>query len=279
MAKLMPWKTLLLIASTLTLLLGFLALNTGNAAAVLTLAPTDDAFVDLNNSSTNYDTNPPGQPCNPPNAGGLEVNFSNFGSFVSVREVYLQFDLSSVTQTTGRSLVNLTVTTNVLPTSGTLDLALYSVANDSWDETTINYGNAPAGTTLLETKQVDMNTSAVTFGSASVDNNVGTYIESERTGDGIASFLLKFDGGTGLPGFSSGTLVMEDRESCITSGAGDEPLMDMRGPTAVTLTTLETGQADRWVLPAALAISLSLSALSLLMLWRLRRSTHVKSGR
>ncbi|MEW6592698.1 MAG: DNRLRE domain-containing protein, partial [Candidatus Hadarchaeota archaeon] len=60
----------------------------------------------------------------------------------------------------------------------------HSVASDSWDEDTVNWNNQPAYGAVLDT-------TTVSSGSASYTWNVTNFINTERSGDGIASILLK----------------------------------------------------------------------------------------
>jgi hypothetical protein len=175
-----------------------------------------------------------------------------------------------VTQTTGRSTFNVTITGNGFPSGALMDVSLYSVANDNWTAATITWNNASGlgPFTLLQTVQVPSGTTgALVFGSAGADNPVGTYIEQQRVSDGKASFLLRITGGSSI-GFG-GSLNIEDSENFRTPAiTTDSPFLDMRNPTVVTLNNLTAhSAAGRLPLLAGLA---GLAVIGLVLVRRVR---------
>jgi hypothetical protein len=226
---------------SLTLIMLVLGFSTVHAQTFL--PATHDTFIDPNDPSFNY--NPGGSP----GTGRLDVGYSNFFGFDPSQRSMVRFDVSSVTATTGRSLVVFDLVVNSLIGSEAMDLSLYKLADDTWDESTVTFANAPTGATtwplpatdLLQTMTINSGyTGPVTFGSISVDNPVGAYIEQERLGDGEASFLLVFDGGTNLE--FAGLITFEDSEN--TGGSGNTPYIDVRTPTAINLNYFQAGDVN-----------------------------------
>ena len=185
-----------------------------------TLPPSHDTFVDLNLPSTNFDDQ------------RLELTYSNFPAFSATRWSLLRFDLSAITNPADRSLLVLELVENNLPAGASVDLALYSVADDAWDESTLTQASAPAPGTLLQTMTINAGFSGgVQFGDPTASHPVGDYIEAERTGDRTVSFLLRLDGGSGSLGFG-GSLLAEDREGSTDGINGNEPFIDvLPGPS------------------------------------------------
>ena len=165
--------------------------------------PTDDAYIDFNNPSNTF------------NDSELQLNYSALFGFGSAREIYLKFNLSCAPQTS-RALLLLNITANGIENGATLDVSLHSVSDDTWTESTVNVNNAPdPSVSALQTIQVtDATTGTLTFGDPNSTNPVGTYIENERTGDGTASFLLRFSAGTGTS--FGGNLVFSSSEGSST---------------------------------------------------------------
>ena len=191
------------------------------ALAQTAIAPTQDTFVDPNNASTNYD------------GKRLELAYSNFPTLVGTRRVLLQFDLRSVTGAVLNAPVVLTAVENNFPAGATLTLGLYGLA-DTWTEAAVTEATRPAVGAKLQTVTVAAGTTgAVRFDAAAV----GTYLEAQRTGDGVASFLLQLDAGSGTLGFG-GNLFFEDSEGSSNGVNGDEPAID--APTVPTSTPTAT---------------------------------------
>jgi len=145
------------------------------AYAATQIQPTDDTYVDLNDSDTNFDGLPIG------------AGYTNFPSFKSTQESLLQFDISSITTVADESDIVLTILTNSLAGATSITLGLYAT-QDGWDETVVTWDSAPPAGVLLQ--QITINKSQT--GEIRFDNAaVGAYIEAQRNGDGIASFKLK----------------------------------------------------------------------------------------
>ncbi len=253
MFKLLDNESIITRILVFTILVTVLAGTTfSNAKAELLLNPIDDSYVYNQNPDTNYD------------GTGLYVGYSLFGVLTPTYQTYIKYDLSSVEIATGRSTFNFTFTQNSWELGNNISVSLYSVSDDSWNETTLTHNNSPAivnpgSITLLETKVIAAGTTGlITYGSTSSDNPVGTYIESQRTGDGIASFLIRVTAASG--GFFGGFAIAEDRENSQTPGIVDSPYLDMRGPTAVTLTefTVSNNPSNRIALWIGLGISFTI---------------------
>lgn len=179
-------------------------------AQTVTIPTSHDAFIDANNPTTNF------------NVQRLEVTYSNFPSFVATRQSLLQFDLAEVTSVVDQSRLVLEIVENNLSTGAEVDLGLYAT-DDAWDETSITYNTRPALGPLLQTLTI---TAGLTGTVLFDDSSVGIYIEGERNGDGLVSFLLHLDGGSGSLGFG-GNLLFEDREGTHDGVNGNEPFIDL----------------------------------------------------
>lgn len=172
------------------------------------LLSSQDAFVDPNNPATVY------------NGRRLELTFSNFPSFVPTRRSLLQFDLAGQMAALTGAQMQLTIVENNLNPNSSVAVALYAAA-DSWAESRVNWETRPLEATLLQTVTVSSGAlGVITFDAAAI----GTYLESERSGDGVASFYLQLRSGTGALGFG-GNLFLEDREGSADGVNGNEPTL------------------------------------------------------
>jgi hypothetical protein len=188
------------------------------ALAQTTLTATQDTFVDPNNPTTAYD----GQ--------RLELAYGNFPNLVETRRVLLQFDLNGVTDVLVGAPLVLTGVENNFPPGASLTVGLYALA-DNWSEATVTFDTLPTVGAQLQTVTVNAGaTAAVRFSAAAV----GAYLEAQRTGDGLASFLIKIDTGSGTLGFG-GNYYFEDREGSADGINGNEPLLDVPAPATITI--------------------------------------------
>ncbi len=164
------------------------------------LGPTDDTFVDLNNPALNYD---PG----PGTAGQLEISYSNFVDFVAVRSTLIQFDVASVPASTRQLTLRLTVARNGLPPGSAVVLGLWET-QDSWSERTVTHAAAPPRINVLQEVSIPAGQiGEITFNAV----EVGAYLERERVGDQVASFLLAATSTTGDGANLAGSILFYDR--------------------------------------------------------------------
>lgn len=185
------------------------------------LTASQDAFVDPNNPTTAF------------NGQRLEVTYSNFPTFTATRRSLIQFNVATVASSLSAAGLVLQVVENNLPPSAQVNVGLYALA-DGWSESTVTQQTAPAPSLLLQTLTVG---AGVTGQLRFTASTVGTYLESARTGDGIASLFVRLDSGSGDLGFG-GNLLFEDREGSADGVNGNEPAID--SSTTVNL-SLRTG--------------------------------------
>lgn len=182
--------------------------------AQTTRTASQDTFIDINEESTGH------------NSQSLVVAFSNFGSFTATKKVLIQFDLSTESSAlTGAPLV-LQMTANGL-TSGSVTLRL-SQLSDGWNESTTATNAPSAGSSLGSITLNAGFTGEVRF----TDASIGTYLETQRTGDDQASFILELT--TGPSGNFGTNLVFADRES------GNGPQIEVPVPPTATSTPTPT---------------------------------------
>jgi hypothetical protein len=214
----------------------------------VSLQPTDDAYVDIAYSTTNFD------------GGALNVALSNNPApppaATVTKRVFLKFSLSGV----GFSIVQARLSLSAL--SGTacggppdaVNVAVYSVADDSWTETGLNWNNQPAIGSLLATLD-----EGVLGGSGYyhwTDTGTGSFASWLRSqqaangGDGTATLALEITGTTATTG-----ALFEDREGTGGSlgcpGGGSLPVLrvaDAEGPLAVRLERFAATPTSRGVL-------------------------------
>lgn len=125
-------------------LVSFLSTKTVNAkAGQATLKPTDDTYVDSNNTSSNY--------------GGqnyLQIeNWQNDQIYHYESMLWLKFNLSSVP---GGSVIDETTLQLYAPiVDETFNVSAYSCSDNSWTELTLTYSNMPSyNTTSMDSVQV-----------------------------------------------------------------------------------------------------------------------------
>ena len=146
------------------------------SAGTLVVPATDDAQVDE---------------ANPDHAYGLGGYMYISGLSGYDRDGYFMFDTSAIPA--GQTITSASLTTKIHVNSTTGDTAdFYSVANDSWDESTITYNNAPAaGSTALFSIYVNgTGVEGGVAGSPQVDStDVTSYVASSYAGsDSLISF-------------------------------------------------------------------------------------------
>ncbi len=107
--------------------------NQSLCAEMVTVAPTDDSYVDYGNTGTNYGTSP-------------TLNVVSWNTaFFDVKKSYLQFDLGNIPD----SATITSATLNLYSVPGSPPFAPYPKAvfahhlGDSWDESTLTFYNRP----------------------------------------------------------------------------------------------------------------------------------------
>jgi len=130
----------------LTVCVLLLSALTLNAKTVLT--PTDDTFIRAGTKADSiYGALIPG--FNTTEWNYLRVR-STATAVDNIRNVYIKFDLNSITGNVNSAILKLTVNMAVGTTAGKLDHAdFYTVPDDNWSESTMNWNNAPKRGTLL----------------------------------------------------------------------------------------------------------------------------------
>lgn len=221
------------------------------------VTPSQDTYTSRNNPTANL------------NGQTLLVSYDNFPSFVRSDFSYLQFDLTGITTGVNYSTLDLTIVTNG-SLADDVTIGLYSVSEDSWDASTMTHDTAPPAGALLQSITVDGAFSGVIqFGDSNDTHPLGTFMEAERMGDGLASLMLRIESATNPLSFQ-GTLSIEDVEGTFDGQNGNEPeLMPAESPTAISLRQVN-GTA---VLPSPLyllAPFLLLGALTLFVIGRRR---------
>lgn len=219
------------------------------------VAPNQDTYTSRNNPTANLD----GQT--------LLISYDNFPTFVPSDFSYLQFDLSGISTGVNYSTLDLTIVTNG-SSAEEVTIGLYSVLDDGWDASSMTHNTAPPAGSLLQTMTVQGDFSGVIqFGDSNNVHPLGTFMEAERTGDGLASLMLRLESVTN-PTFFQGSLSMEDVEGTFDGTNGNEPeLTPAESPTAITLSQMN-GSA---VLPSPLYLLVPFLLLGLLTLFAIRR--------
>ena len=148
-------------------------------AAVISLTPVKDAYVDSENPSTNYGSDPT-----------LQVRTGNSAGDTS-RVTFVSFDLSGLTNVTAAEL-----TVQKISGRGDRDTEIFGITDDGFDaygETTITYGNAsviPPGaggdtTSLLSETRLARLTSTTPARNDGVD----VYASDDNDGDATNEFV------------------------------------------------------------------------------------------
>jgi hypothetical protein len=130
------------------------------------------------------------------------------GACNTTRYIYVKFSLTSLaSDSTAATLV----LKNVQFTGGASGfvLGLYSVADDTWDETTLTWNNRPAvGSLLTSTSQVVGQTQITLPTSAALVS----FLNAERTGDGVASLAV---GWADCPALTAPQLRVDSSEGAL----------------------------------------------------------------
>lgn len=202
---------------------------------------------------------------NPINTTRLNVqsSFSGVGCNPQLT-TYLQWDLSSISDsaTVGTANLSLTVESQTFG-SGTANLRLYRVDDDSWTETDPPLQptlGASLATIYLSTAPVVGST--LTFPSTTALRN---FIADQITGDNLASFAVQLTECTiGAP-----VVRFHSRES--TTGA--PPSLELLGPNSITLNDFSSDNPS--ISPVILAVAaLLLGAVVALAVVRRRRTAN-----
>ena len=207
--------------------------------ADISVLPTDDTYIDLNDPDRNLDDN------------ALIAGYSN-RPWAITRRVYLRFHLGSVVGDLTDARVRLWV---LIPAISTGNLSISSTGDD-WNgsgsgyggETTLTWNNAPApiSPVLAMTPAPTVDGVWIEFASPALT----AYINSQRIeqgGDDIASLVVQWDACIACT--EADDTIFEDRENYM--GTGNLPQLVLAGPTAVTLSRFEawpiaTGMHVQW---------------------------------
>ena len=161
---------------------------------------------------------------------------------------YLKWNLPDSDITDPSEIDSAKMILTVRATSGDLsqaNVALYQVTDDSWSETSVNSGNAPADGSLIE--EVSAPTalpSTVEFtAQALVD-----FLKQEAGGDNVASFAVRL---TGNCGNSTAALNFYSKDQ--TQTTLPKPALQILDTNAVTLSTFSANDGQpNWPLIAGL---------------------------
>ncbi len=199
-----------------------LALFASIANAVGPYPATSDIYVD--GASTTQTTNP------------LILDGSDIGAGCNSWTVYLQWTgLGSVSEAISTATVSL-VTGLIASSGGTGTLTLYETTDDSMPSGGIgpSLQSVPIGTEPSSGTTITFPTSA----------GLVTYLNTARTGDGTATFAVKWSACTSI------TLSFQDNST------GDPPLLSLFNSTPVTLTTFHAADTApvNWPLYAGIAV-------------------------
>jgi hypothetical protein len=235
--------------TTLTVLI-ILAMTAGVALGLASGAPQEDTFVRATQPDLSFDTQ------------DLSVVGSTTNCNITDTP-FLKWDLSSIPagQTIGSA--TLTLTTNAVSNTGAAQITLYKAgdvysagpnAGSPWVEEALTSNNAPVIAVpgdALETKAAPTAAGqTLVFDSTALVS----YLNTELSGDKVASFALRFSNGC----VSGVTLArFEDKES-----ASGGPDLQLTNPTAVGLVKLAAGSypSSSWVLLTVSAAILVLAA-------------------
>ena len=248
--------------------------------AAALLSPSDDAYVDLANSTANFD------------GGALNVALSSNapspGATVTKR-VFLKFSLSGVGFGITQARLNLSALSDTAcgGTPDPVNVAILAVNDDTWSETGLNWSNQPATGDQLDTLDGGaVSGSGYQHWTNTGSDSLATWLNSQQAangGDGVASLALIITGTT-----ATTSVIFEDREgvggTLGCAGGGLLPVLqlaDVGGPLAVTLVGFAATSAGQsvhleWTTASELRnLGFICIVLSVLMLWAVRgfRST------
>lgn len=141
------------------------------------LIPEADAYFE---GGTNRGTSPE-----------LAVKYASSPSISTFRQTYMRFDVSEL----GNQIESAKIVLRTVQAGGYGYFRVELVENDSWGETTINNGNAPAGSTVIRT---------YSDGRSDLEIDVSSVIRREIEGDG--KFSIRIIGVLSPGGASSGAV-------------------------------------------------------------------------
>jgi hypothetical protein len=212
----------LLLATVLLLLLA--SANPELAFADVTKSASDDSFVRVTASDTNFDED----------ADEISVTIEGFPT-PAVKDIgYFRFNLSNLSGTLTTARLRLY---DQAGQGSVLTISVYSTTSDDWngaaagngDETTLTFNNAPVEDSLLDSQAAPNGAGWIEFTSMALT----TYVNNQLSGDKVVTFRLRASISSGFVGAS----IFEDREN--GGGTGNEPelVLEGVGPTAVTLSS------------------------------------------
>jgi hypothetical protein len=135
--------------------------------------PSEDSYVSSGNANTN-------------NNGEWSLECGKHPD-VGTEYVYLKFNVSSLSAGTSAFILSLYCTIYYVE-ARTFTIQLYSVTDDSWDETVITWNNRPANVSLLDTQNNVLANQWINFSSTQLDS----FINVQISGDGTVSLMLGY---------------------------------------------------------------------------------------
>lgn len=232
-------KKRLLSLAVAMLLLG-LAVATAFAA---TLTPEADTFVDFQsaNQNTNYNT--------------MELRLSGSadpeGNCTPTRTALLRFDVAAEPQAYTTAVLRVTTGLDA-GSAGAANriVAVYAIANDTWNETTATYANTLGNGSMVRGAQLDTatlpNLSPIPSGQVVefTSQALADFVNAQIAGDNKVSLAIQF-----TTCATVSTQWFQDKE-----GGSVAAVLELTGPTAVELTSAEAQQQpNTWPFYAGIA--------------------------
>ena len=140
-------------------------------------------------------------------------------SDINKRRAYLKFDLSTVTQDFSKAELRITINRVVAITGGLINRSdIFTVSDDSWNEQTITWNNAPPRVNYLFTQEYSTKTSIMPDTVYSLD--ITDYVKSEYAGDKIVSICMvdTLNNGTDIRFWSNRSLLATGPQLVLTTG-------------------------------------------------------------
>lgn len=123
------------------------------------------------------------------------VRVRSSGTIDNMRKSYLKYDLSTVTQSFTKAILRIwpeRAVNAASPAGSILDhVDFYTVFDDSWKESTLNWSNAP--TTVVKLGAIDFARQSSSEPKKSYDLDITNYITTEYNGDRIVSICISDD--------------------------------------------------------------------------------------
>ncbi len=151
-----------------------LSATAGVGGVTYTLNPAADAQVAGGSASSNFGT-----------STNIFLQGTTASGTFGIERGWLKFDLSAIPG--GSAVSGATLQLYNWRSSGpAMPVEARAVSTDTWTETGINYGNQPALGAVLDTQTLAANASNVWYGW-----NVTSFVQSQVSGDRVASLMVK----------------------------------------------------------------------------------------